>query len=76
MLTETETELIKALERSSRDSIKESNLEIGVMLKCKDKFKMTEISDLANYFIHLAQYQMEEDHNDITRWRTWDKEPC
>jgi len=76
MLTETETELIKALERSSKGNIKESNLEIGVLLKCREKFKTQEISDLTNYFITLAQYQIEENHNDITKWRAWKKESC
>ena len=74
MLTETEIELIKALEKSIKDNIKEANLEIGVLLKCKEKFKTPEISDLADYFIHLSQYQIEEDHNDITQWRAWKKE--
>lgn len=73
MFTETETELIKALEKSAKDSIKEANLEIGVLLKCKEKFKTPEISDLTDYFIHLAQYQIEEDHNAITYWRTCKK---
>ena len=76
MLTETEIELIKALEKSIKDNIKEANLEIGVLLKCKEKFKTPEISDLADYFIHLSQYQIEEDHNDITQWRAWEKESC
>ncbi len=76
MLTETEIDIIKALERSAKGSIKESNLEIGVLLKCKEKFKTQEIADLADYFIHLAQYQIEEDHADITKWRRWKKESC
>jgi len=74
MLTETEIDLIKALEKSIKDNIKEANLEIGVLLKCKEKFRTPEISDFTDYFIHLAQYQIEEDHNDITQWRTRKKE--
>jgi len=76
MLTETETDLVKALEKSAKDSIKESNLDIGLMLKCKEKFNTQEITDLVNYFITLAQYQIEEDHAEITKWRSWKKESC
>ena len=76
MLTKTETELIKALELAAKDSIKESTLETGVLLKCEEKFKTQEITDLTAYFITLAHYQIEEDHADITRWRSWKKESC
>jgi len=74
MLTETETELIKALEAEALDSIKEANFEIGVFLSCKETFKTQYVKDMSNYFIILAQYQIEEDHNDITQWRAWKKE--
>ena len=76
MLTETETELIKALEAEALDSIKEANFEIGVFLSCKETFKTQYVKDMSDYFINLAKYKIEEDYNDITRWRTWEKESC
>jgi len=62
-------DLFAALEAEALDSIREAASEIGVMLKCRDRFKDQTISDLTSYFITLAKYQIEEDSNDITRWR-------
>lgn len=63
------TDLLAALEAEAMDSIREATSEIGVMLKCRDRFKDQTITDLTSYFITLAKYQMEEDSNDIARWR-------
>lgn len=66
--------LLDALEAEAMDSIKEAHGEIGLMLRCKEKFKKDQaIRDLTNYFIKLAQYQIEEDVADVTRWREWKK---
>jgi hypothetical protein len=67
-------ELLNALENEALDSIREANSDIGLMLKCKERFRGDQaIKDLTNYFCTLARYQIEEDHNDIQRWREYKK---
>lgn len=66
--------LLDALEAEALDSIREANADIGLMLKCKERFKGDQaIKDLTNYFCTLDRYQIEEDHNDIQRWRDYKK---
>ena len=69
-------ELLDALETETRDSIKEANLEIGVFLSCKETFNTQYVNDMSNYFITLAKYKIEENYDDIHRWRTYKKEYC
>lgn len=66
--------LLNALEAEAVDSIKEAHSEIGVLLKCKERFpKAQEIVAYTGLIIKLLQYQIEEDVKDVTRWREWKK---
>jgi hypothetical protein len=65
--------LYDALESEALDSIKESSLDIGVLLKCKEKFKDQEIDQRVDFIVRLMRYQIEEDCNGTGQWR---KEPC
>ena len=67
--------LFEALEYEALNNIKEANSEICVMVRCKERFITGPIKDLVNYFITLAQYQIEDEYDNISRWRT-EKESC
>jgi hypothetical protein len=62
--------IFTALEESAKTSIREANQDIGVLLKCADKFKDMEITQRAKQIISVLKYQIEEDHESIIRWRT------
>lgn len=66
--------LLDMLVAEAMDSIREANSDIGLMMKCKETFKGDQaIKDLTNYFCTLARYQIEEDYDDILRWREYKK---
>lgn len=69
-------ELLTFLEIEALDTIKEANFEIGVFLRCKDTFQTQQTNDTSNFFITLAKYKIEENFNDITRWRSYKREYC
>ena len=66
-------DLLAALEKEAIDNIREANFEIGVLLGCKETFKTQYVKDMSNYFISLAKYKVEENFDDITRWRSYKK---
>lgn len=66
--------LLAAFENEAIESIKEMNSEIGMFLRCKETFKTRYMEDMSNYLITLAKYQIEEDYDDIARWRSYKKE--
>jgi hypothetical protein len=68
--------LFDALIAEAMESMRDANEEIGVFLKCKETFNgIINIADSADYFIRLAKYRIEENYNDVTRWRK-EKESC
>lgn len=76
ILTETEMDLIKALEIEALDNIKEANLEIGIFLSCKETFNTQYVQEMSDYFITLAKYQIEEEYDNISRWRKESHRVC
>jgi hypothetical protein len=68
--------LLDALENEALLDIREANFEIGVFLKCRETFKIKTCQDYCDFFIRLARYKIEENLNDITRWRSYKKEFC
>jgi hypothetical protein len=69
-------DLLNALEAEAMEIIKDANLEIGVLVKCKETFKARSFTDRADHFIRLLRYQIEEEMENVTRWRSYQKEAC
>lgn len=69
-------DLLNALEAEAMESIKEANREIGVWVKCKETFKARSLTDQADFFIRLLRYKIEEEMENVARWRSYQKEAC
>ena len=67
--------LFDALINEAIDNIKEATFEINVFSKCKETFNTQYTNDMSNYFIILAKYSIEDEYDNITRWRA-EKESC
>lgn len=75
VMYEAQTELLEALKAEALDTIKYCTGEIGFYLKEKEASKDTEATQLIDYLIWRLRYKIEENYNDIERWRTYQK-PC
>ena len=63
-------DLYEALEKSALDSIQETMLDIGVLRKCREKFKGNEAIDhKSNLLLLMAKWEIEEAYESITEWR-------
>jgi len=68
-------ELCDAMEKEALEEIREIQEEIGVLTKCRETFPARESVENTNVLIWQLRYKMEENRDDITRWRSY-KEPC
>jgi hypothetical protein len=69
--------LLDALEAETLSGIKEAHSEIGLMLKCRETFRKSQaINDRVDYTVRMIRYQIEEDMEDVARWRSYQKELC
>ena len=59
----------------SMDTSRELNFEIGVLTGSKEVFTTQNVKDMANYFISMAKYKIEDEYDNISRWRK-EKESC
>jgi hypothetical protein len=60
--------LYDALERETISDIAEINLDIGVLLKCGEKFK-GDIEQRVEMLVRILRWRIEENYGDIERWR-------
>lgn len=66
-------DLLDALEVEAMESIREANIEIGVLLKSKETFPSQHNSDRIDFLVRMLRYRIEKDHEDIERWRGYAK---
>lgn len=65
--------LFEALEHEAMETIRDANIEIGVLLRCKETFPSRHNSDRVDFIVRMLRYRIEEDHSDIQRWRRYAK---
>ena len=75
VMYEAQIELLEALEAEALDTIKYATGEIGWYLKQKEASKDTEAIQLIDYLLWRLRYKIEENYDDINRWRSY-KKPC
>ncbi|MBN1830005.1 MAG: hypothetical protein JW884_12810 [Deltaproteobacteria bacterium] len=69
-------DLLNALIAEAMQNIKEYTEEIALFMKCKETFKDRASVDRTNFAIWMLRYKIEENHEDIYRWRSYKKESC
>ena len=72
--TQWPMELLTALEAMCLSNINDYNVEIGTFLKCKETTKNQETEARLDLIIFMTRYKIEENYEDIQRYREWKKE--
>ena len=67
-------ELLDSLELMSLENIGDYQLEIGTFLKCKETTKNPSTAARLDLIIFMTRYLIEENYEDVTRYREWEKE--
>jgi hypothetical protein len=69
--------LLDALEAEAMEEIKDALEDIGLLMKHREAHKNNrEVIDSTNVSLWMLRFKIEENHNDINRWRSYKKESC
>lgn len=67
-------ELFDALERMSIENIKDYQREMGFYKGLKERIKNPKTIANIDLILHMSRYKIEDNYNDVERYRTWKKE--
>ncbi len=67
-------ELLDALGATSIENIKEYQKEIGFYGRLKERIKNSNTRAHIDIILHLTRYKIEENYEDVERYRIWKKE--
>ncbi|MFH1999111.1 MAG: hypothetical protein ABIK28_05480 [Planctomycetota bacterium] len=69
-------ELLNTLEAMSIENIKYYQRELGFYMGLKERVKSHTTAARIDIILHMTRYIIEENCEDVKRWRVWKKRYC
>ena len=69
-------ELLDALEAMSVENVREYQQEAGFYIGLKERVKSPVAEAHIDIILHITRYNIEENYDDVTKYRSWKKEYC